>query len=160
MKLTRLFLLFGLLAVPLAWTQADTPIVISDGSLTIESRGGPAWSQFTGSGGMRNHPNAGKTVTSVDLTVNGRNQTISFSGQQCTVTVQYGGTTIAVSTGPNGRGLRVSTDFSAFHGGANGRILAHNDPNQHMSTISVQKAGANAFNGTGSGHSVITIHYQ
>lgn len=149
--------LLTLFLAGLAWTQSDTPIVISDGSLTIESRGVP-WSQFS-PGNTRRHPNQGKTLTSVDLLVNGRTQRVTCGAVQCTITAQYDGTSITVSSGANGKGLTVSTDFSAFHGGATPNHLAHNNPNNHIGAISV--AGGNPpFNGTGSGHTSITVHYQ
>jgi len=166
MKPTRPCSLFTLLTPTLltlflaavAWTQSDTPIVISDGSLTMESRGVP-WSQFGAAGNTRRHPNQGKTLTSVDLRVNGRNQTVTCGNHQCTVTARYDGTTITVSSGANGRGLTVNTDFSAFHGGASANHLAHNNPNTQIGAISVT-GGTPPFNGTGSGHTLITIHYQ
>jgi hypothetical protein len=167
MKLTRTRLLSALAAATLlslfltgrSWAQGDTPIVISDGSLTIESRGVP-WSRFTGAGGTRRHPNGGKMVTSVDLTVNGRTQTISFSGQQASVTAQYAGTTITVSTDGSGKNLQIATDFGSFHPGSSANHLAHNDAGNHMGAITVRKGGASAFSGTGNGGTVIVIHYQ
>ena len=164
MKPTRARLFFLLLSLTLlavagfVWAQSDTPIIITDGSLTIESRGVP-WSQF-GTGATRRHPNANKTVTAVDLTVNGNSQTISFNNQQCSVTVQYGSTTITVSTGNNGRGLQISTDFNSFHQGATANHLAHNDTSRRIGAVTVRRGSATAFSGTGSGRTVITIHYQ
>jgi hypothetical protein len=156
--LTLSLLSLGIAA--LAWAQGtDTPIIISDGSLTIESRN-VAWSQFTGDNANKHHPMGGKSVTAVDLAVNGTTQTIAFSGQQCTVTVLYAGTTITISTGTNGKGLQVATNFNSFHAGSTGNVLAHNDSSQKMGAISVRKGTATAFSGTGSGGSVITIHYR
>src|SRR5579863_1254612 len=119
---TRLFpsLMLTLLALwiaGLSWAQGDTPIIISDGSLTLESRGAP-WPQWS-TGGTRHHPNAGKTVASVDLMVNGQSRTINSNGQPWTVTVQYLGTTVTVATGAGVQGLQVTTNFTAFHQGAN-----------------------------------------
>ncbi len=156
LTLTLLSLIAGL-----AWAQgSDTPIIISDGSLTIESRGVP-WSQFTGTGRTRNHPQASKTVTAVDLTVNGRKQTIPCGNQRCTVTAQYGRTTITVDTGNNGKGLKITTDFpSAFHGGATGNHMAHNDEHDKLGAITVKAGSQTRFTGTGTGGSIIMIHYQ
>ncbi|HEV2444532.1 MAG TPA: hypothetical protein VGS58_01365 [Candidatus Sulfopaludibacter sp.] len=158
---SRLFFVFPsltLLAAALVWAQSDTPIVITDGSLTMESRGVP-WSQW-GTGGTRRHPNANKAVSAVDLTVNGTTQTISFNNQQCTVTVHYGGTTITVGTGSNGRNLQLSTDFNSFHQGATPNHMAHIDASRKIGAIAVKKGSATAFSGTGSGGTVITIHYR
>ncbi len=149
-----------LIVACLTWAQgSDTPIIITDGSLTIESNGVP-WTSYTGVGGTRRHPNAEKRVTAVDVTVNGRTQTVTFAGEQCTVTAQYGNTNITVQTGSNGRGIFINTDFSAFHRGATNNHMAHNDASKHMGAIAVKKAGATAFSGTGNGGSKIVIHYR
>jgi hypothetical protein len=167
MKSTRATLLFAaltltlLLIAGLTWAQgSDTPIIIADGSLTMESTGVP-WSSYTTAGNTKRHPNAGKTVRSVDLTVNGNTQTIAFTGQQCTVTAVYGNTTITVSTDGTGKALSVTTDFAgSFHAGASGNQLAHNNANGQMGAITVKKGTQSAFSGTGNGHSRIVIHYQ
>lgn len=167
MKLTRApfrytLLTFALLALLLAgflWAQTDTPIIISDGSLTMESRG-VAWSQFGGTGNSRRHPNSNKTVSAVDVTVNGNTQTIPFTGQRCTVTAQYGTTNITVSTGGNGKSLQVSTDFTKFHPGASPNHMAHADEHSKIGAVTVRKGNQTAFSGTGNGGTVITIHYQ
>jgi hypothetical protein len=166
MKLTRTSLLCALVALAslfiagLSWAQnSDTPIIIADGSLTIESRGVP-WSQY-GTGGTRRHPHVNKTVTSVELTVNGSSQTISFAGEKCTVTAQYGKTAITVTTGNNGKGLQVATNFASdFHRGNSDNEMAHNDEHNKLSAITVKKGSSTVFTGTGSGGSKITIHYQ
>lgn len=168
MTLTRSRLLFILLSLALVslwiagltWAQSsDTPIIISDGSLTMESRG-VAWSRFTGTGGTRSHPNAGKAVTSVDVTTNGSTQTINFNNEPCTVTVRYAATNIVVATGNNGRGLRVSTDFTSFHRGASDNHLAHNDTGNHISAVSVRKGSQAVFSANPNGGTQIVIHYQ
>ena len=77
-------IVLALLAVAgvLSWAQGgDTPIVILDGSLTMQSA--VPWNQYSGSGDVRSHPHSGKSVTSVTVTVNGATQTIAFSNQQC-----------------------------------------------------------------------------
>ncbi len=168
MKLTRARLLFALftltllslLVAGLAWAQSsDTPIIISDGSLTMESVGVP-WANFTGSGGTRRHPHTAKTVTSVELTVNGQSRTISFAGEQCRVTVQYGGTTINLATGTNGKALQVATNFGSFHAGATANHLAHNDEHSKIGAITVRKGNQMVFTATGNGGTRIVIHYQ
>jgi hypothetical protein len=166
MKLTRTSLLCALLTLAslfiagLSWAQgSDTPIIIADGSLTMESQGVP-WSQYAG-GGTRRHPHVNKTVTAVDLTVNGNSQTISFAGEKCTVTAQYGKTAINVTTGNNGKGLQVATNFgSDFHRGDSDNQMAHNDEHNKLGAITVKKGSQTVFTGTGNGGSKITIHYQ
>lgn len=168
MKLTRSRLFFILLALALAslwiaglsWGQgSDSPIIISDGSLTMESRG-IAWSRFTGSGGTRRHPNANKAVTSVDVTTNGSTQTINFNNQPCAVTVRYGATNILVETDNNGRALSVSTDFTAFHRGASDNHLAHNDTTNHITAVTVRRSSQTVLTANPNGGTQVVIHYQ
>lgn len=167
MKINRThFLLAGLMVTLGALFQSgtgraqvsDTPIIISDGSLNIRSE--TPWAQFTPGNRTRRHPHITKSVTSVELTVNGNRQTISFANQKCSVTVVYGTTTVSVSTGNNGRGLQVDTDFSQFRPGANPNLMAHVDASKKISTITVLKGTQTVFTGTGNGGTVIAIHYQ
>jgi hypothetical protein len=120
------------------------------------------WSQYAGGGsGTRRHPHVNKTVTSVDLTVKGVSRTISFAGEKCTVTAQYGNTAITVTTGNNGKGLQVATNFgSDFHRGNSDNQMAHNDDHNKMGAITVVKGSNTVFTGAGNGGSRITIHYQ
>lgn len=168
MTLTRSRLFFALLSLSLVslwiagltWAQgADTPIIIADGSLTIESRG-MAWSRFAGTGGTRRHPNANKSVTAVDVTTNGNTQTIDFNNQPCTVTVRYAATNVVVSTDNNGRALQVSTDFTSFHRGASDNHLAHNDTGNHISAVTVRRGNQAAFSANPNGGTQIVIHYR
>ena len=168
MTLTRsrlLFVLFALTLVSLwiaglTWAQAsDTPIIISDGSLTMESRG-VAWSRFAGAGGTRRHPNGNKAVTSVEVTTNGSTQTISFNNELCSVTVRYGATNIVVATENNGRSLHVSTDFGSFHRGASDNHLAHNDAGNHISAVTVRKGNQTVLSSNPNGGTQVVIHYQ
>ena len=149
----------ALLAVAgvLSWAQGgDTPIVILDGSLTMQSA--VPWNQYSGSGDVRSHPHSGKSVTSVTVTVNGATQTIAFSNQQCIVNVTYASQQIRVATGSNGKGLNVSP-FSAFQNRTD-TILAHRNQNSKISHVTVTKAGARAFDANASGGTKITISYQ
>ena len=143
------------------WAQgADTPIIIADGSLTIESRGGP-WANWGGTGtNTRVHPNAGKAVTQVVIAMPGKNQTVTFSGQRCTVAVRYASTDVTVTTGNNGRGLQVTTDFGSFHAGATPGHLAHNDASSKISHVTVTRGNQTAFDSSASGGTTITISYQ
>jgi hypothetical protein len=89
--------------------QDDSPITISDGSLTLEAA--VPWSSFpAGGANTRNHPDAARSVTQVAITMPGKSQTVPFSGQKCTVTVRYVSTTVTVTTGNNGKALQVATD--------------------------------------------------
>lgn len=140
------------------WAQSgDTPIVILDGSLTMESA--VPWSQFTGTGDLRSHPHTGKAVTKVAITMPGTNQTVTFNNQQCTVDVTYASTDIQVSTGNNGKGLRL-TPFSAFQNGGTQNLLAHKNQNAKISHVTVTKAGVKAFDSDASGGTKIVISYQ
>jgi hypothetical protein len=143
------------------WAQdIDTPIIIADGSLTIESRGVP-WANWGGSGtNTRVHPNAGKAVTQVVLAMPGNNQTLPFSGQRCTVAVRYASTDITVTTGNNGRGLQVTSDFGSFHAGATNQHLAHNNATAKISRVTVTRGNQVVFDSAASGGTTITIHYQ
>lgn len=141
------------------WAQGDTPIVIGDGSLTIESRG-VAWATFTGTGNSRRHPHTGKAVTSVAITMPGNNQTVAFTGQKCTVTVRYLSTVITVVTGNNGRGLQVQTNFNSFHAGSTPNHLAHNDASGKISHVTVMKGNQTAFDSNATGGTEVVISYQ
>ena len=138
---------------------ADTPIIIADGSLTIESA--VPWASYSGSGqNPRVHPNAGKSVTQVVIAMPGNNRTVTFSGQKCTVAVRYASTDITVTTGDNGQGLRVMTDFGSFHAGATPRHLAHNNANAKISHVTVMQGNQTVFDSGASGGTTITISYQ
>lgn len=140
------------------WAQSgDTPIVILDGSLTIESA--VPWNQFTGTGDSRVHPQTGKAVTKVVITMPGKSQTVTFSNQQCTVDITYAGNDIRFTTGGNGRGLTFSP-FSAFQNGNSPNRLVHKNQDAKISHVTVTKAGAPAFDSNASGGTKITISYQ
>jgi len=143
------------------WAQrTDTPIIIADGSLTIESRGIP-WANWSNSGSnTKVHPNAGKSVNQVEIAMPGNNRTVTFSAQKCTVAVRYASTDITVTTGNNGQGLQVTTDFGSFHNGATTRHLAHNNATSKISRVTVTQGNRIVFNATASGGTTVTIHYQ
>jgi hypothetical protein len=143
------------------WAQdIDTPIIIADGSLTMESRGVP-WASWTSSGSnTKVHPNAGKSVTQVVIAMPGNNRTVTFSGQKCTVAVRYASTDITVTTGNNGRGLQVTTDFTSFHNGATINHLAHNNATSKISHVTVTQGNQTAFDSNASRDTTVTIHYQ
>ena len=144
------------------WAQGnnDTPIIIADGSLTMESRGVP-WAGYGGSGqDPRVHPHTTKSVTQVVIAMPGNNRTVTFSGQKCTVAVRYASTDITVATGDNGQGLRIMTDFGSFHAGATPSHLAHNNANAKISRVTVTRGNQIAFDSAASGGTTVTIGYQ
>lgn len=152
-------IILGLVAAAgvLSWAQGgDTPIVILDGSLTMQSA--VPWNQYTGNGDIKAHPHTGKSVTKVTVTANGATQTIAFSNQQCIVNVTYASQDIRVATGINGKGLSVSP-FSAFRSRTS-TIIAHKNQNAKISHVTVMKAGARAFDADASGGTKITISYE
>jgi hypothetical protein len=136
---------------------ADTPIVILDGSLTIESA--VPWSQFRGSGDQRSHPNTGSAVTKVVVTVGGTDQTIAFNSEQCTVDITYANQNIKFTTGRNGKGLQF-TPFGAFQKGDTPNRMAHKNQSQKISHVTVTKAGVKAFDADAHGGTKIVISYQ
>ncbi len=141
------------------WAQDPTPIIIGDGSLTMESRGVP-WSNFTGGGNTKTHPQTGKSVPQVAITMPGHTQTLTFRNQKCTVTVTYAGTTITVTTGNNGRRLQVTTNFNSFHQGATPNFLEHNNGNAKISHVTVVRGNQTIFDANASGGTRIEISYQ
>ncbi|MGA2268455.1 MAG: hypothetical protein ABSH44_08305 [Bryobacteraceae bacterium] len=144
----------------LMWAQdIDTPIIIADGSLTIESA--VPWASYSSPGANEKvHPNTGKSVTKVVISMPGNNRTVTFSGQKCTVAVRYASTDITVTTGNDGKGLRVLTDFSSFHAGATARHLAHNNASSKISHVTVTQGNQTAFDSSASGGTTVTISYQ
>jgi hypothetical protein len=137
----------------------DTPIVIGDGSLTMQSA--VPWSRFSGTGHAHGHPDATKAVTSVDITMPALSHTVSFSGEKAEVDVTYAGTfNITVATGSNGKKLMVNTDFGSFHQGADANHLVQNNGTGVITHVTVLRNGAVAFDSAASGHTNIVIHYQ
>jgi hypothetical protein len=139
--------------------NGDTPIVISDGSLTIESA--VPWSEFHAHAvNSKAHPHAAKTVTKVAVTSPGNDQTVTYSGEQCEVAVQYGTTGVTVATDQRGNKLRVSTEFDSFQPGPNPTQLLHKDPSSKISHVKVTKGDQTAFDAAPSGGTRIVISYQ
>ena len=141
------------------WAQNDSPITIMDGSLTIESA--VPWARFSSpDAGTRVHPEGTKAVTKVAITMPGHNQTVTFSGQKCTVAVRYASTDITFTTGNNGRGLRMATDFSSFQPGATANHLEHRNRNAKISRVTVTQGSRVVFDNAASGGTKIVISYQ
>jgi hypothetical protein len=140
------------------WAQGgDTPIVILDGSLSIQSA--VPWAQFTGAGDQKAHPHTAKSVTQVALTVAGKNQTIAYSGEACRVDVTYAGDHIVFATGGNGKGLSMRP-FGAFHPGSDEKVLQHNNQNAKISHVTITKGSATVFDADANGGTKITISYR
>jgi hypothetical protein len=155
-------IVLALLTVSLAtvalWAQGnDTPIVILDGSLTMESA--VPWAEFRGTGDLRTHPQGSKAITQVTVTMAGRDSAVAFDNEQCVVSVTYAGTDIKVSTGPNGRGLRI-TPFGAFQAGNSPNRLAHKDQSGKISHVTISRGGNVVFDAPASGGTKITISYK
>lgn len=137
----------------------DTPIIISDGSLTIDAT--VPWSGFRDADATtKSHPQATRSVTKVVVTVSGNTQTFSFSSQKCTVAVRYAATDVVVSTNDSGRALQVKTDFASFRPGAGSNLLAHTNPNAKISRVTVTRGAQTLFTATPSGGTKISISYQ
>jgi hypothetical protein len=141
------------------WAAADTPIVILDGSLKMQSK--VPWNQFKGAGDTKSHPNAGGSITSVVVTLNGKDQTIDCNKVRCTVDVTYAGTDVQVAgAGANGKGLTVSP-FSAFQNGSSANELVHKNQNAHIAQLTVSRAGVKVVNTANPGAGTqVTVHYQ
>jgi hypothetical protein len=130
------------------WASGDTPIVILDGSLTMRSA--VPWKEFKGGGDQKNHPNAEGSITSVVVTIGGKNQTIACNGQMCAVDVMYAGTDIQVSSGPDGKGLTVSP-MSAFQDGETPDVVMHKNRSSHITHVTVSMSGIKLIDSAASG---------
>ena len=144
---------------PLLCAQpSDTPIVISDGARVIINSAVP-WSQYTGTGAVKNHPQSTKSVASVVVTMNGRSKTVSFNNESCNVDVTYASTHIVFSTGSAGNGLRMRP-FNAFHQEANAKTMAHNNQNARISHVTITRGASPAVDADANGDTRIIIHYR
>lgn len=141
-----------------SWASGDTPIVILDGSLTMQSA--VPWKQFKGAGDQKTHPNAEGSIANVVVTIGGRNQTIACNGLTCAVDVMYAGTDIQVASGADGKGLTVSP-MSAFQDGDTPDVVVHKNRNAHITHVSVTMAGHKLIDSAASGAGtkvVISFH--
>jgi hypothetical protein len=142
----------------IAWAQGgDTPIVILDGSLSMQSA--VPWSQFTGTGDQRFHPNKDGSIAKVVVTVNGKNQSIACNQQSCTVDILYAGTDILLASGVDGKGLMVSP-FSAFDNGATPDMLVHKNQKAKISHVTVSMSGVKLIDLATTGGTKVTISYR
>lgn len=160
MRINRLYLLALLLGGAFFLFAQDSPIVISDGSLTIDAT--VKWSDFrTVDATTRAHPQGGRSVTEVLVTVGGVAQPpIPFSGQMCTVTIRYAATDVVVFTDNNGKGLQIKTDYGSFRPGASANLLTHINPNAKISRVTVKRGAQTLFTATPSGGTKISISYR
>jgi hypothetical protein len=144
LAVSSLALLIAVCAVCWLGLAQDPPIVISDGSLSISSP--TPWSQYTGTGDRRAHPNTSKSVTQVVATINGADNPIPFANQACTVDVTYASGHIIFSTSNTGNALRM-TGFNSFNPPASGQpnVITHKTTTEHISHIKITKAGRTAF---------------
>jgi hypothetical protein len=131
-----------------SWASGDTPIVILDGSLTMQSA--VPWKEFKDSGDQKIHPNAAGSITTVVVTIGGKNQTIACNGQKCAVDVMYAGTDIQVASGADGKGLTVSP-MSAFQDGDTPGVLVHKNRNAHIAHVTVSMSGIKLIDSAVSG---------
>lgn len=139
------------------WASGDTPIVILDGSLTMQSA--IPWNKFKGSGDERQHPNGSGGITQVVVTINGKDQTVDCTNQRCVVDVTYASTHIKVISGNNGKGLRISP-FSAFQNGSTSDVLVHKNQSAKISHVTVTRAATTAVDSDASSGTKVVIHYQ
>ena len=138
--------------------SGDTPIVIQDGSLTMQSK--IPWNQYQGGGDQKQHPNGGGSITSVVVTLQGTDQPpVDCTTQRCIVDVSYASTDIKIAGGNNGKGMSVSP-FSAFQNGSTSDVLVHKNQNAKISHVTVMKGGVKAFDSAASGSTKIVIHYE
>ena len=141
------------------WASGDTPIVILDGSLTIQSA--VPWKEFKGSGDKRSHPKEEGSITKVVVTIGGKNQTIVCNGLPCAVNVTYAGTNVEVASGgADAKGLTFSP-MSAFQESDKEDTLVHKNRNAHISHVSVSMSGVKLIdsNASGAGTKVV-ISYE
>ncbi|MBZ5625044.1 MAG: hypothetical protein LAQ69_41030 [Acidobacteriia bacterium] len=138
---------------------SDTPIIISDGSLTIDAT--VPWTGFRAvNTTTKAHPHTTKSVTKVVVTAGGNTQTFTFSSQKCTVAVRYAATDIVVSTNNSGKGLQIKTDYGSFRPGASSNLMAHTNPDEKISSVTVTRETQTLFAATPSGGTKISISYQ
>jgi hypothetical protein len=161
MKNSKLKLLAVLLGAVffLGAQGSDTPIIIADGSLTIDAT--VPWTDFHAvDANTRSHPHNAKSVTKVVVTAGGKTQTFNFSKQKCAVAVRYASTDILVSTDNTGKALQIKTDYGSFTPGARANVLAHNDQHSKISRVTVTRGTQTVFTATPSGGTKIAISYQ
>jgi hypothetical protein len=141
------------------WAAGDTPIVILDGSLTVQSA--VHWKEFKGDGDKRSHPKADGSISKVVVTIGGKDQTIVCNKMPCAVNVTYAGTNIEVASGgPDAKGLTFSP-FSAFQDGPTPDVLVHKNQNAKISHVTVSMSGVKLIDSAASGGGTkVVISYE
>ena len=138
--------------------SGDTPIVILDGSLTIQSA--VPWNQFKADGEKKRHPKTDGSITKVVVTLGGKNQTIVCNDLPCAVNVTYAGTNVEVAGGPDSKGLMVSP-MSAFEDGGTPDVIRHKNRNAHISHVTVSMSGVKLIDSPAPGAGTkVTISYE
>jgi hypothetical protein len=139
--------------------SGDTPIIITDGSLKMNSAA--RWADYVAeTARRRRHPNNGKRVSRVDMQLPGGSTSVLFTGQQCEVRVTYDGMEVVVTTNPSGRNLKMETDWNAFKPGATDNDLEHTNASSHISRIVVRRNGNVVAEASPNGGTRVTIHYE
>ncbi len=138
----------------------DTPIIIADGSLKMNSA--VPWGRFGRQGARRRlHPSAGKRITAVEVRLAGdNNTTVDFNGQQCEVFLTYASIDVVLTTGPRGRGLRIDTDWAAFRAGRTENELEHSNRNSKISRVIVIRDDVTVIDKSPNGGTQITLRYR
>lgn len=140
------------------WAQDDVPVIITDGSMTIDSA--VPWANYNSpDASTKVHPDAVRTVTRVAITMRGHNQTIPFANQKCAVTVSYASQNFDFTTGGNGKGLRVSGPLNSLQQ-ATPNQLAHRTTNQKISRVVVKQGNQTVFDNTAAGGTRVVISYR
>jgi hypothetical protein len=159
LTLAALALLLTVMFGARVWAQDDAPVIISDGSLTFQSA--VKWSNYSSpDANTKVHPDSGRTVTRVAITMPGHNQTIPFSNQKCTVTVTYNSQDFVFTTGGNGKGLRVTGPLDSLQRGASDNQLVHRITNRKISRVVVAQGNQTVFDNTATGGTQIVISYR
>lgn len=139
--------------------SGDTPIIITDGSLKMNSA--VRWADFIAeTARRRRHPNNGKRVTRVDMQMSGGSTSVLFTGQECEVRVTYDGMDVEVTTNPSGRNLKMETDWDRFRPGATENDLEHTNASSQISRVVVRRNGTVVADVSPSGGTRVTIHYE
>ncbi len=140
--------------------SGDTPIIISDGSLKMNSA--VPWAQFAQQSSRRRvHPAGGKRIASVELVVEGNISTsVQFNNQQCEVTFRYASANFVLFTNPTGRNLRIDADWGDLQPGATPNDLQHADQSSKISRVVIKRGGSTVLDQSPSGGTRITLHYE
>ena len=137
----------------------DTPIIIADGSLKMQSV--VPWPRYNSESNRRRvHPNAGSRLTSVELRLAGGASTVAFDNQRCEVVITYAGLDITLFTNPTGRNLKVDTDWARFSQGASDSELLHENQGSKISRVVVRRDGNVVADQSLTGCTQIILHYS